>query len=121
MKGEQKIRGRNRRSAVGRHQSCAQRCRGSNGAPHFWHASGPGYPAAGHRSATGATGGSTASERFRLRLVLIGALGQEVVADTGAVQEKAVPGLAERGEDALVAPDTYFYLVDALGQARVQG
>jgi hypothetical protein len=53
--------------------------------------------------------------------MLFGALRQEVVADTGADQEKTVPGLADGGDDALVAPDAYFYLVNALGQAHVQG
>jgi len=52
--------------------------------------------------------------------MLVGALGQEVVAHTGATQEEAVPGLADGGNDAFVALGAYFYLMDTLGQAHVQ-
>jgi hypothetical protein len=48
-------------------------------------------------------------------LVLGGALGQEIVANLGAAQKKAVPRLADGGDDALVAYSAYFYLLDALG------
>ena len=58
---------------------------------------------------------SAASERFPLRLELGDALRQEVVANFGAAQEEAAPGLAERGDDALVASGTYFYFVDTFG------
>jgi hypothetical protein len=52
--------------------------------------------------------------------VLVGALGQEVVANSGAVQEETVPGLAKGRDDALVALDAYFDLVDTLREAHVQ-
>ena len=47
------------------------------------------------------------------------ALGQEVVANCGPPQKEAVPALAEGGDDALLASDAYFYLLDALGQAHL--
>ena len=52
--------------------------------------------------------------------MLVDALGQEVVANIGAAQEEAVPILADGGDDALVAPGAYFYLVNTLRQTHVQ-
>ena len=58
--------------------------------------------------------------------MLAGALGQEVVANVktigaiGTSQEKAVPGLTDGSDDALVPPGTNVYLVDTLRQTHVQ-
>jgi hypothetical protein len=36
------------------------------------------------------------------------------------MEEKAVPSLADRGNDALVTPGANFYLMDTLGQTHFQ-
>ena len=51
--------------------------------------------------------------------MLAGALGQKVVAHGGATQKEAVPGLAQGGDDALVAFDADLDLLDALGQTHI--
>ena len=52
--------------------------------------------------------------------MLAGALGQKVVAHGGATQKKAVPGLAQGGDDALVAFDANLDFLDTLWQTHVQ-
>ena len=57
----------------------------------------------------------TLPERLPLQLVLGGTLGQKVVAYCRTIQKEAVPGLADGGDDALLALDANVHLLHALG------
>src|SRR3990167_1154708 len=60
-----------------------------------------------------------ASERFALGLLLRGALGHEVVGRLRPVQKELVPGVADRGNDAVHAARPHLHFFDAFGQAYV--
>jgi len=62
-----------------------------------------------------------ASDCFPLRLVLVSALGQEVLTDPGAAHEEAVPRLTEGRDDALIALGAYLRIEGTIGRADVLG